>query len=502
MLKTTSLLTRAKGAWAHLTGRTQPVRQVRRFSGAAIDRLTASWIATEASINQELRSDLNRLRSRGRDLTKNNDYARKFVGMVQDNIIGPNGIRYQSRVLDKPGQPDRAANAAIEAGWEDWGTMADITGHQSLRDICTTLVGGLPSDGEFLVREIMGPAAGNKYGYALQVIDVDRIDTTYNQAATANTNAVIMGIEVDTYRRPVAMHLFASHPNEGLGNSRQREPIPMAELIHGFVIERAEQLRGIPWMSTGMLSLHHLGSFMQSALLAAEHGANHYGFFTKVDEDGPAPIGTKEEGSDQVIATSQPGTYDTLPDGVSFTPHESKYPNEVFGPFVKTLLQRVASGWRVAYHSLANDLEGVSFSSIRSGTIEERDRWAGDQQWFISTFMERIQKNWLRMSLLMGAITMPNGGAALPASKIDKFSRHEWQPRRWEWVDPQNDIQTKILAVTAGAMSPQALCSIMGYDFDDTLTAISEAQKLAAKLGVKLPAYDPKPGASQPAAST
>lgn len=492
-----SIITRVANAWGRLTQRIAPPARFRRsFSGAAVDRLTASWMATEASINQELRSDLNRLRSRGRDLIKNNDYARKFRGMCEDNIVGPNGIRFQSRVLEKPGVPDRAANTAIETAWEDWGTVCDITGHQNLRDICATLVGGLPSDGEFLVRMITGAGAGNKYGFALQLIDVDRIDTTYNQAATAQTNAIIMGVEVNAYRRPVAMHLFAAHPAEGLGHSRQRERVPMDQLIHGYVMDRPEQLRGVPWMATGMLSLHHLGNFMQSALLAAEHGANHYGFFSKTDDGGPPVIGTEEAG--QAITTTQPGTYDVLPDNTTFIPHESKYPNEVFGPFVKSMLQRVASGWRVAYHSLANDLEGVSFSSIRSGTLEERDRWSVDQQWFIATFMERVYQNWLRMALLMGAITMPSG-TPLPAAKIDKFARHEWQPRRWEWVDPQSDMQAKVMAVTAGLMPPQALASAMGYDFEDTITAIAEAQKLAAKLGVKLPAYDPKPGAQQTA---
>jgi lambda family phage portal protein len=180
---------------------------------------------------------------------------------------------------------------------------------------------------------------------------------------------------------------------------------------------------------------------------------------------------------------------------VSFQPHESKYPNEVFGPFVKTTLQRIASGWRVAYHSLANDLEGVSYSSIRSGSLEERDRWASDQEWFISVFMEPVFKAWLQMGLLSGAITMPNG-SPLPAAKIDKFSKHEWQPRRWEWVDPKSDMEAKILAVRAGLMAPQDIASSMGYDFDDTLNSIALANKLAADLGVDLPAYDPAPGTS------
>ena len=66
---------------------------VRRFDAARIDRLTGNWMATSASINEELRTDLDKLRMRGRDLVKNNDYARKFVGMCQTNIVGPDGFK-------------------------------------------------------------------------------------------------------------------------------------------------------------------------------------------------------------------------------------------------------------------------------------------------------------------------------------------------------------------------------------------------------------------------
>lgn len=239
-------------------------------------------------------------------------------------------------------------------------------------------------------------------------------------------------------------------------------------------------------MAPGMLSLHHLGSFKLAALLAAEHGANHFGFFET--PDGQAPVGTQDADGYQV-ATSVPGTYDTLPSGVTFRPYDSKYPDTAFGPFVKTTLQRIASGWGVAYHSLANDLEGVNFSSIRSGTLEERDRWASDQAWFVSAFMEPVFREWLRMALMSGALVM-NNGTALPAAKYEKFARHEWQPRRWDWVDPLKDAEASVLKVKAGLMSPQTLCASMGQDFEDVLADIKAAQELAASFGVKLVAYE------------
>ena len=470
--------------------------QVRRFDAARIDRLTADWFATEASINEELRADLNALRRRGRQLRNNNDYARKFCGMVEANIIGPSGIRLQAKVEDGPGRPDDPANDAIERAWAEWSQACDVTGQMTLRDLCEGLAGSLPTDGEFLVRMVRGADAGNRFNFALQVIDVDRIDTGFNGQYGGNT--VIMGVEVDAYRRPVALHLFEAHPNDGARSMRRRIRVAANELLHRFKVERAEQVRGIPWMAPGMLSLHHLGGFMLSALLAAEHGANHYGFFRQKDDAAAVPpIGAPEgTGAETVnITTTQPGIYDTLPAGYEFQPHESKYPNEVFGPFVKTILQRVATGWRVAYHSLANDLEGVSFSSIRSGTLEERDRWMDDQEWFISAFMEPVFQAWLQMALLSGAIVMSNG-SPLPAAKIGKFARHEWQPRRWDWVDPKADMEAKILSVRAGLMAPQDLSAAMGYDFEDTLKAIKQANELASKYGVNLNAYDGTPGAT------
>lgn len=483
-----------------------PRNQKRGFAAARISRTEADWLATNQAINQELRQDLDKLRARGRDLVKNNDYAKKFSGMCADNIIGAGGVRLQMRVQDAPGKPDRMANAAIEGAWQRWGRVADITGQQDLRGLCAGLMGAMPSDGEFLVREVMGEAAGNPFNYALQVIDVDRIDTQYNGIEPRTGNTVIMGVEVNAYRRPVALHIWTAHPQDYTGRGRLRERVPIEEVIHGFKVDHAEQVRGIPWMAPGMLSLHHLGGFQFSAILAAEHGANHYGFI--YSPDGEPPPGwaggedAREEGVGgyngepiKQVMYSQPGVYDTLPAGYRVEPSESKYPEANFGPFVKTTLQRVASGWRVAYNSLANDLEGVSFSSIRSGTLEERDRWMADQEWFIHIFMERVFGNWLQMALLSGQIRMPNG-TPLPASKLEKFSQHEWMPRRWQWVDPMSDTQSSIMQVRAGLMSPQDLCAAMGYDFDSVLESIGQARKQAEALGVPLPAYDATPGAT------
>jgi capsid protein len=93
----------------------------------------------------------------------------------------------------------------------------------------------------------------------------------------------------------------------------------------------------------------------------------------------------------------------------------------MYADFVKANLRGVASGLGVAYHALANDLEGVSFSSIRSGTLEERDAWMLIQEWFSQSFLDRVHAEWLQSALAFGQIALPNG-STLPITKLDKFS--------------------------------------------------------------------------------
>jgi ribosomal protein L12E/L44/L45/RPP1/RPP2 len=260
--------------------------------------------------------------------------------------------------------------------------------------------------------------------------------------------------------------------------------VPASEIIHGFVVEYAEQVRGAPWMSSAILTLHHLGEFEQSALLAARKGADTLGFF--VSPDGAPPPAGEESADGEPITVTVPGHYDTLPDGYDFKPYDSAYPDAMLEAFCKQFVRRAASGLNVAYHGLGNDLEGVNFSSIRSGVLEERDQWMALQNWFTEALLDPVYTDLIEVGLLYGAFTLPNG-APLPAAKRDKFAAHQWQGRRWQWVDPLKDIKASLEAIRAGLTSPYAVASQMGLDLDDVMADLARAN--AAALAAGLPAY-------------
>lgn len=246
-----------------------------------------------------------------------------------------------------------------------------------------------------------------------------------------------------------------------------------------------------------MLSIYYAGEFAVSALIAAKHGADHLGFFVSPDGSAP-PLGSESEDEPGArIASSAPGTWDTLPVGYDLRSVDSKYPNEVFGPFLKSAYQRMASGLPGAsYPELCNDYEAVNFSSIRAAILSSRDEWRKRQKWFEEAWLEPIFADWLRFALANRVILLDNG-SPLPIAKAEKFAAHAWQFRGWAWVDPLKDMQAAREALDLRITSRTRLAREAGNEIEDIFDEQQIEETLAAKYGIDLTLGTPKPPPAQ-----
>jgi lambda family phage portal protein len=460
--------------------------QRRRFQGAMIDRTTSSWLTTSEDINKELRADLDGLRQRSRDLARNNDLGRRFVKLVGRNIVGSSGIILQARVTNPDNTPDTLANRAIEAGWHAWGKRgsAEVTGRMSWVDLCRAVAQTVSEDGEALVAIIRGKAAGNPEGLAFQLLDTGRLDTRKHREPGKNQNAILMGVEIDAQSRPVAYWL---RPN---AQSVASVSTPAKDILHIYDAERPEQVRGVPWMHASMLAIHDLGEFTRSALLNARRSADVLGYI--ITPDGTADGLADDTEGGIPLKINAPGTYDVLPDGSDIRTPEFAYPNTIFEPFTKAIMRRVASGMDVAAHNLTGDMTDVNYSSARIAELEERDGWIQRQNWFISAFVEPVYQEWFRRAMTAGTLKNPNG-SPLPVGKADKFMAHEWQARRWAWVDPRKDIEAARLEVKSGIASPQMIAARNGVDIEDVLDSIAAFEAMVASKKLNMIDYDITP---------
>jgi len=105
----------------------------------------------------------------------------------------------------------------------------------------------------------------------------------------------------------------------------------------------------------------------------------------------------------------------------------------------------------------------VNFSSIRQGTLDEREHWKELQQWLIENCCKPIRAAYLKYRLLSGGILMKNG-KPVPATKLAECMKAEWQARRWDWIDPRADTDANIANIRAGLAAPSTIIRESGRD--------------------------------------
>lgn len=456
----------------------------RGYEGAQTDRFNTSWQVSNQPADIEIRSALEPLRNRARDLAVNNEYARKFLQMCVTNIVGPQGFSLQALARDYD-KPDTLARDIIETGFWRWAARGtcELSGLHSFQDVQRLLVEAWKRDGEFLVRKIRGPKAGNEFNFALQILEIDRLATQHNLPDTGRGTRIVMGVELalDT-GKPVAYWLRLGVLTSASGAGKVTS-VPADEIIHAFRPERTEQHRGVPPMHPVMGAIKMLAGYQESYIVACRTGASKMGFFVSPDGNASSLATGKDESTGEFYTDAAPGEFGVLPDGYQFQQFNPDYPGQNYDVFVKECLRSIASGLGVCYNGLANNLEGVNFSSIRAGVLEERDNWMVDQDWFVEAFMRPVFNEWLIMSLTAQALRFQSG-SALPIAKLAKFSEHVWQGRRWAWVDPRKDIEASILAINAKLNSPQNIVAQMGLDLGDVLQQIAAANALAQQAGL------------------
>lgn len=467
-----------------------------------------NWTGTPVAPDAFIQMHHTRLVARSREQWSNNDYVKSFVRQVRQNVVGPLGVQMQTQACNARGKLDTELNKAILAAWTAWGEAGncDVTGKRSWVAIQKLAAVTAARDGEFLIRLCYGKDAG-PMGFALQIIDPQRLSVMYENSKVDDQGGFIRhGIEYSRYGRPVAYHLSSTDEWDAFYYSyggRGFVRIPADQIIHGFVEEMTGQRRGLPWGSTSLFRLHHLQGYEDAAVQNARASASKMGFIQY-----EAGFGPEADEDTDVAGTidAEPLSFHELPEGAKIAEWSPNYPTGEFATFHKAMLRGAASGMGVPYNELANDLEGVNYSSIRQGTLDARENWKDCQQWLIEQLCAPVFKAWLRYSLLAGLV-VTKGGKPVPATKLSECLKVQWQPRRWAWIDPRADQDATNASIRGGQNSFSAAIREQGRDpetvwrqMGQDIKAMKEAEIPDDVIHLFLTGEPPKP-APAPAAA-
>jgi len=219
-----------------------------------------------------------------------------------------------------------------------------------------------------------------------------------------------------------------------------------------------------------------LNAYEESEAVAARIGASKMGLFEKRADSLAGDLA-----SDPRPATMEanPGTFEIVPDGYEFKAWEPDHPTAQFPAFIKQMLRKIASGFSVFYNVLANDAEGVSYSTMRSFALVERDDWRSIQQDFIDMWRRPLYAAWLGMALLTGSLK-------LSSRDPSRYMAVRHRPRGWQWIDPEKEAKAAVLSIQNGLGTRTGFLAEKGEDIEDVFAELAREQALAKEYGLSI----------------
>ena len=434
----------------------------------------ADWEPQPYSANDAIRSSLTLMRSRARDLARSNDYARRFLGLARNGIVGPTGIRVAAMSKLRGDRFDETSNTKIEKAFTNWGRMGSCTVDRRLSwiDLLDLAVTEFLTAGEVFIRQVPG-FEGNDFRFALEILDADDVPHSLTE------DEVVMGVELDSWGAAVSYRVLDDPQPFALRSDTR--PIAASEILHLFISERAHQVRGVPYFASGISRMRMLKAIEDAYTIGVRIAASKMGFLQSETGDTSA---YDEEDSGQRTMRIKAGEIEQIGIDEQFIPFDPGYPPTGLDSFRKEIIRGLASGLNVSYPSLGSDLEGVNYSSIRWGGLEERDVLRRLQRFFIEHLCDPIFDAWLPFAITSGQLD-------LDIDRIDRYREVRWQPRGFQWVDPDKEAKGKAQQLALGATTHTAIAAEQGTDFHENIAQIAREKELAKELGVNLDAQQP-----------
>ena len=388
------------------------------FDGAADSSQSLGWsFLPELNPDEELEyaNSLIKLRKRSHDLIKNNltvaGIQQRFI-----NIICGEGVKI--RVTSK----SKRQKKNIEKLFKPLFKYIDLSGTTSFETIIDQIVAWSFASGDILISL---PVDEGRKGLqtVIELIDAHRVQTPREYESSGS---VRQGVKYDGKGRVVGYYVLDSDkPNMYNGGKEAFTYMPRYKLLNGkarLVTDlfkapwntRPNMSRMYPLVTPLMTLLKNFDSYMEAVIVGARVAAC-FSAFVKTS----SPKGTKDsfEGAgagtadnrnpDQRVTKLQPGqiVYMRPQEEVQFA--APNRPGDNADAYMLRNYRMIAAYFQVPYEILFLDLNKVSWSAWRGGSLETRKmirRWRRELRnkidWIVGTYyIEGIEKGLIRGEL-------------------------------------------------------------------------------------------------------
>ena len=211
-----------------------------RYDAGAIGRRLGIWQPGAPGPNRAMLQDIELMRARSRDATRNNGWIKKGIIRLFPTRSGPASRRDRARMLNR-----------FARRLESCGTSGSKSPTLTASMTCTGFRrlprarASKPGKFSFAFGRAIS-ATGLVVPLQLQLVEPEFCPTTLNETLPMDsTRKIRAGIEFNGIGKRTAYWMHRSHPGEAGASVSDIAPVPAASLIHHYAPLRPGQVRGV-----------------------------------------------------------------------------------------------------------------------------------------------------------------------------------------------------------------------------------------------------------------
>jgi len=465
-----------------------------RYDGTEESEHTRDWDYRDSEPQILTTQYLTLLRLRSRWLARNAPSFIAAQNTICDDVIGT-GFGLQAKIWldEEETKPATKLTKVVERRWKRWVKKACIDRRESLWMLLWTAVREFVEGGEFFIlRRLVATASDRENPLAVQIIPGERIDHTFDRAASVRNNSdgtqtvfnrITNGIEFDATGRRVNYHMIATNEWGQADVSKPAEIIPASRMQHVFIRMRAGQERGLPWLFGATMICHNLDDLIDSELQSAEV-ASQYAFAIMSQAAGKIPElqrrAEQTEDGTPIVRTKSGAVVYVEPGGDAKSIKNDRPSANIEG-FSTFLLRCMGMTMGVSYERITGDFSKVNFASGRLGEIR------GDQvtdriQFYIGCLaIAPIYADWLRYEVLRGNVDIDIVDFL---DDPEKYIQHALLPPSRPHHDELKGVTAASLRVLAGLSTQADEAARLSKDWEEIDEQRKRELDNKARLGI------------------
>lgn len=480
------------------------IDQLATYAGAKSDRAREGWTSSAGSADSDLSDSIDKLRTRSRQLVRDDGNAAGLLETLVDNVVGE-GYRPEScpriEVLER--RLGRSVSEGLVEDWqgsteaahERWAPQADVRGVDHIDDITCTAVHSAAESGDCGIKVVMRNHPSRHYSLSLELVEADRIEDPPGNT----TDQWRMGVKLAKSGAPIAYNVLRDHPGDKPFGTKHT--VVQRYTAHGrlnfmllFFPKRPGQNRGVPILSPSLTTFDGLSQFMEATIMQARTSACFAGFIKRTNPWDVAPANaTRTEDDGQRVEIIEPGMLEYLEPGEDVEFANPQQPSTTFDMFVMRILRIIGNALGMPYELVAKDFSQSNFHSARGAIIEARRGLRRRTQYVQRQFRTPVWELLQREAYLRGdhprvpATPHPiTGGPVLDP----EWLRVRWVPISPQgYIDPMREASAQRERIEVGTSSVPDEAAQQGKDWRQVLLDRKRVQRFKERHGIE----DPQP---------